>query len=138
MEITRRADYAIRMLIELAGRGDGAPVSARRLAELGGVPYAFARSVAHDLVAAGLAISRRGVAGGLALAREASSISLLDVVEATQGPVSVAVCARDPDWCERMGSCKVHGVWCGAGALLERYLASKDIASLVPSRKDGE
>lgn len=138
MEITRRADYAIRMLIELAAQGDGAPVSVRRLAELGGVPYAFARSVARDLVAAGLVTTRRGAAGGLGLARKASSISLLDVVEATQGPVSVATCARDPGWCERMGSCRVHGVWCGAGVLLERYLASKDIASLVPSGKDGE
>ena len=76
MEVSRRTDYAIRMLLELA-RSDGAPISVRSLAESQDVPYAFARGIQRELVAAGLVESRRGAHGGIVLARPAERISLL-------------------------------------------------------------
>lgn len=130
MNISRRTDYAIRMLMEV-GRRDGEPVSVRELAESQGVPYAFARSIQRDLVAAGFAESRRGAAGGLMLARPASTITLLDVVEAMQGPISCSVCTRDPDWCSRMGGCGIHSVWRGADELVRRYLGTRDLEGLL-------
>lgn len=130
MDITRRTDYAIRIMLELAA-ADGGPISVRTLAENGDVPYAFARSIARDLVAAGLVESRRGVAGGLVLARDAEKVSLLDVVEATQGRVSCSVCTNDPGWCKRMGGCNVHAVWAGADVLMREYLGSKSLGGLV-------
>jgi len=126
------------MVLELARRGGRRPVSVRQLADMGAVPYAFARSVARDLSSAGLVVAHRGVAGGLTLARGPGEITLLDILEATQGPIAVSVCVRDHAWCDRMGSCAVHDVWEQAGKLLEQYLASKDIASLVSRRMDGE
>ncbi len=64
MDITRRTDYAIRMLMELAV-SDECPVSVRVLAEKHAVPYAFARAVQRDLLTAGLVATTRGAAGGL-------------------------------------------------------------------------
>ncbi len=130
MVITRRTDYAIRMLMELARRS-GARVSVRELAETQGVPYAFARSIQRDLVEAGLAVSSRGSAGGLSLARAPADVSLLDVVEAMQGPVSCSVCTSDPDWCERLGGCGVHAVWRGADDLVREYLGNRDLEGLM-------
>lgn len=130
MEITRRTDYAIRLLLDLAAR-DTAPVSVRTLADETDVPYAFARGIQRELVSAGLVVSVRGAHGGMVLARPAEEITLLDVVEAMQGSISCAVCVRDREWCKRMGGCSVHAVWRGADELMAEYLASKTLAGLV-------
>lgn len=134
MNITRRTDYAIRMLLEVARTG-GAPVSVRDLAETQGVPYAFARSIQRELLAAGLVTALRGVAGGIVLARPANEITLLDVVEAMQGGVSCSVCTRDPDWCDRLGGCGIHKVWRGADELVRRYLEERDLAGLIAEER---
>jgi Rrf2 family protein len=130
MDITRRTDYAIRILMELARVGGG-PVSIRTLATSQGVPYAFARGIQHDLAAAGLIESRRGVTGGAVLARDPEDVSLLDVVRATQTSESCAVCTRDPRWCDRMGGCSVHAVWREADEMMAGYLGSKSLAGLI-------
>lgn len=131
MDITRRTDYAIRMMVALADAGDACPVSVRTLAETQGVPYAFARTVQRDLMAAGLVQATRGVRGGLCLARPASAVTLLEVVEATQGTPSIAVCSNNPEWCVRSGSCAVHSVWQEADALVRDHLASRTLEGLI-------
>jgi Rrf2 family protein len=130
MDISRRTDYAIRIMMELAGAADR-PLSVRFLAEKGDVPYAFARSIQRDLVASGLANSRRGAAGGITLAKPAGDISLLDIVQAIQGPVSCAICVADAAWCKRMGGCSVHRVWRHVDELVSDYLGSQSLAGLV-------
>jgi Rrf2 family protein len=132
VEVSRRSDYAIRMLLELA-RSDGAPISVRSLAESQDVPYAFARSIQRELVSAGLVESCRGAHGGIVLARPAEMISLLQVVEAMQGAPSCSVCTSDPDWCRRMRGCSVHGVWSEADRMVSEYLGSKSLAGLIGS-----
>ncbi len=134
MEITRRTDYAIRLMVALA-QGDGGPISVRQLAEEQHVPYAFARGIQRDLVAAGLAETKRGARGGLCLARPAAEITLLDVIEAVEGPIALNMCTADPDWCQRMGSCSVHQVWRGADDLVRQYFGSKSLAGLVRGRE---
>lgn len=131
MQVTRRTDYAIRMLLQLAKAEHSVPLSVRTLAEDQDVPYAFARSIQRDLVSAGLVTAHRGVAGGLTLARPAGDITALEVVEAVQGPVSCSVCTSDPDWCGRRERCRLHHVWEGADDLLREYLGSKTLAGLV-------
>jgi Rrf2 family protein len=132
VSITRRTDYAIRMLTTLAEAERECPVSVRLLAEAGGVPYSFARAVQRDLVAAGLVTATRGVTGGLCLTRPPAGITLLEIVEATQGPPSISVCAADPEWCGRSGSCATHRVWCETDALVREHLSKKTLAGLVP------
>ncbi len=130
MEVTRRTDYAIRLLLELARVGGG-PLSVRELADRQGVPYAFARGIQRELVKAGLAVARRGAQGGIALARPAADITLLDIASAMQGDVSCSVCSRDPKWCDRMGGCEVHKVWREVDSMVGEYLATKSLAGLL-------
>ena len=132
MEVSRRTDYAIRILLELA-RSDGEPLSVRALAETQDVPYAFARGIQRELVASGLVESRRGAHGGIFLARPAEMISLLEVVEAMQGAPSCSVCTSDPGWCKRVGGCAVHGVWSEADKLVSDYLGTRSLAGLIDS-----
>lgn len=137
MEVSRRTDYAIRLLMELAVVGGG-PLSVRELAERGDVPYSFARSIQRELLGAGLVESRRGVKGGIVLARPAADITLLDVLDATQPGTSCSVCTRDPGWCNRMNGCEVHKVWAELDALVRDRLRNRSIEGLVGDRKAGE
>jgi Rrf2 family protein len=134
VEITRRTDYAIRMLMELARKGGG-PVSVRTLAESQGVPYAFARGIQRDLVSAGILVSRRGAAGGAVLVRSAADVSILDVVHATQMSSACADCTRSSTACDRMGGCSVHRVWRQADEMLAEYLGSKSLAGLIDQER---
>jgi Rrf2 family protein len=132
VEVSRRTDYAIRILLELA-RSDGAPISVRALAKNQDVPYAFARGIQRELVASELVESQRGAQGGIFLARPAEEISLLDVVEAMQGAPSCSVCTSDPNWCKRVGGCSVHGIWSEADKMVSEYLGTKSLAGLIDS-----
>lgn len=134
LEITRRTDYAIRLMQELARSGEG-PVSVRALAEKQGVPYAFARAVQRDLSVAGLIRTTRGAKGGAVLSRPSDQIDLYQIVVATQGTPSVSVCTADPEWCKFAGGCSVHRVWQGADELMREYLKDKTLAGLVSDQR---
>lgn len=131
MEITRHTDYAIRMLLSLARAPEGQPLSARELGRMQDVPYAFARGIASKLVRAGFATSRRGGGGGVVLARPANEITVLSVIESTEGNVGLGLCTHDPDYCHRVDGCAMHQVWMEAEAQLRTFLAARTIADLV-------
>ncbi|MDR1712787.1 MAG: Rrf2 family transcriptional regulator [Coriobacteriales bacterium] len=133
MEISRRTDYAIRLIAALT-LSRGTPLSVREAAEMQDVPYAFARSIQHDLVRAGFLNTIRGAQGGMVLAVDPAELTLYTLIEAVQGPVSVAICATDREWCQRHRGCPFHQVWLGANDLLSNYLKSVSIQQLI----DGE
>jgi Rrf2 family protein len=87
MKLTRACGYALHALGYLAARGDGPPVASHDIAEARGAPEKFLLKVLRPLVRAGLLRSLKGPGGGYRLARPASQITLLEVVEAVDGPV---------------------------------------------------
>ena len=132
MAITWRTDYAIRLLCEIAKLGPGARDTVRHTADTVSVPYDYARTIARDLVTAGLLKSRRGVGGGIELARSAEQISILDIMRAMDDEASLSLCTADPAICERSDSCPIHaGVWRGLDALIEQYLSQRTLADAV-------
>ncbi|MDR0350887.1 MAG: Rrf2 family transcriptional regulator [Coriobacteriales bacterium] len=133
MEISRRTDYAIRLIAALL-QNEGRPLSVRKAAAAQGVPYAFARSIQHDLVCSGIVLSLRGAHGGMMLAADPAELTLLDLIETVQGPVSVAICALDKDWCDRREGCGFHKVWEGANNILKDYLSSVTIQELLEGK----
>jgi Rrf2 family protein len=133
MEISRRTDYAIRLIAALL-LNDGKPLSVREAATMQDVPYAFARSIQHDLVRSGILSSVRGAQGGMLLAVDPQDLTLYRLIETVQGPVSVAICTTDAEWCARHKGCQFHAVWNGINAIMEDYLSSVSIKDLL----DGE
>jgi len=111
MEIKRRTDYAIRMLLTMAKHDSFEPLSISQISRSDEVPYQFARSIQHDLAQAGILTTTRGAHGGSRLAKPADQISLFDIVRAMQGPLVFSPCEIDPSWCQRFESCTVHNVW---------------------------
>lgn len=131
MDITRRCDYACRILRAVC-RNEGRRISVSEIAEVEDIPYSFARSIQHDLVKAGFLATTRGARGGVALARPLGDVTVLEVLEAVEGPLSLSPCSQDARFCERSASCAYRRVWCGADRLLADYFGKITLADLFP------
>jgi Rrf2 family protein len=131
LELTHRGDYGIRAMLALARTPDGRPVSVSTIAADHRIPVRFLPSAMADLVAAGLVEGTTGRTGGYRLARRASTISLLDVIEALEGDPRRTTCVLRGSACQVAGICDVHTVFAAAQeALLER-LAATTLAEIV-------
>jgi Rrf2 family protein len=101
--ITRETDYALRALGRLALCDSNMPVS--KLAEMEDIPTVFLRKIMQRLQKQGFVASRQGALGGYKLVVDPGELSLLDVVEAVQGPVSINACLTDEGICARIEWC---------------------------------
>lgn len=131
MQLTRAADYAVRVMIHLATLPPGSRVQRNTLAEATSVPESFMSKVLQGLVRARLISSRRGLDGGFELAVPAGEVSLLQVVEAIEGPVQLNFCLAADQSCERRTSCAAHIVWAEAQAAMTKVLRTAIIANLA-------
>jgi len=129
--INWRTDYAIRMLYELAKQGPEVRDTVRHTAELADVPYDYARTIARDLVNAELLKSRRGVGGGIELAKPAADITMLDIFNAMGEPTSLSLCTQGRV-CSRSVLCTIHsGVWRELDDLIEQHLEKATLGDAV-------
>lgn len=134
MNISRKTDYALRMLSMLADDENGL-LSVRTAAEEVDVPYSFARSIQHGLVQAGIIESLRGVHGGMRLKADPRNVTMRQIVEAVQGPLVMNDCTGGERACPRMECCCYHPIWAGAQALLRDYLDSVTLHDVVTCTK---
>ena len=91
MKISRTTGYALQAAMYLAKSTPGTPVPCSQLAQNGGMPERFLLQILRSLVTHGVLQSTRGVDGGYCLKRSAEETSLLDVVEAVEGPLAFVV-----------------------------------------------
>jgi Rrf2 family protein len=99
------------------------------------LPLSFVRRVVARLGAAGLLTTTRGLKGGIALARPAAEISLLDVVLAMGDPVTLNKCLDPDHTCPLSFSCPAHVAWGEATEILETHLASVRFDALAGGRR---
>jgi Rrf2 family protein len=95
------------------------------------IPEHFLGKIAARLARAGIVDLIQGKNGGLRLARAAAEVSLLDVVEAVIGPISLNDCVLRPKSCRRQPTCPFHVVWCHANRQLRENLGSADFETLT-------
>ncbi|HEX3539069.1 MAG TPA: Rrf2 family transcriptional regulator [Acidimicrobiales bacterium] len=130
MQISARADYAIRALAELAAAGAG-PVKGERLAQAQQIPAKFLENILSELRHAGLLLSQRGADGGYWLARAPSEITLADIIRAVDGPLA-NVRGQRPDTIGYEGSAaQLSEVWIAVRASLRSVLEHVTLAELV-------
>lgn len=118
MRLTNEADYALRIMRLLAATVTGdcpdikcdgdcgitcdGKIDARTLSEKTGVPQRFALKILRKLTGGGLAQSYKGANGGYALAKPASEISMKDVIELIDGPISISRCLSEGNECDEV------------------------------------
>jgi Rrf2 family protein len=111
MQITRQADYAIRAVLYLARLGTNQRAATSTVAQEMRIPPSFLAKIISQLSIAGLLHTSRGARGGVTLARNAKDISMLDVVEAIDGPILLNECVADPSTCTFEDDCPLHPIW---------------------------
>ena len=129
MDITRRSDYACRILRALCTH-EGEFRSVAEIAKEEDIPYSFARSIQHDLVKAGLLRTERGARGGVTMAVKCADVTLYDVMLTVQDKFGISPCSQDPKYCEKSTCCQYHGIWCKADMMLAEYFKSITLADL--------
>ncbi|NLE22424.1 MAG: Rrf2 family transcriptional regulator [Actinobacteria bacterium] len=132
LQLTRGAEYAIRAMTYLAHYPEGHVASLHEIGEAQDIPESFLAKILQSLVRSGLAVSQRGAHGGFALARPATEITMQQVIEAIDGPISVNQCVLSPEDCGRSASCTVHVAWVRAQEQLMDVLGSVTLESLAP------
>lgn len=132
MTLSKRGDYVVRSALCLARAYAGGEYRKIRevVAEMD-VPQTFASQILADLVRAGLATSRAGKAGGYRLVRPPADVSLLEVVEAGEGPLRSERCALGEGPCRWEQVCPLHETWGAAAAALRETLAKTNLAAIV-------
>jgi Rrf2 family protein len=91
MKLSRTVAYALQATLQLAQSGDHRPVPCSRLASEGKMPERFLLQILRNLVTHGILCSTRGVDGGYTLDREPEEISLLEIIEAIEGPITPVI-----------------------------------------------
>jgi Rrf2 family protein len=109
LRLSKKADYALIAMKHLALRGDRSSSSAREIAALYDIPIELMAKVLQRLVRRGLLASHQGTRGGYHLARVPAQISVADVIQAIDGPVTVTACSSDTTGqCEQFAKCNVR------------------------------
>jgi len=130
MEITRQADYAIRIVLDLATTDGGRVVRSEDVARRQLVPRAYFTKVVQTLARAGYVRTLRGARGGIHLAKDPQAITLRQLIEAVEGPIRLNRCVAGGA-CVLERTCAAHPVWERIQDVLVRELDSATVAQMV-------
>lgn len=132
IRMTRLTDYGIVLLTWMAREEDGGVHNARDLSREVRLPLPTVNKILKTLTRQGLLESHRGVKGGYSLARSPRSISVLDVITATEGPVALTECSTEPrSGCEHEGTCPVEEPWQRINRVIRRALEKVTLAEMA-------
>ncbi len=123
MRITQEADYALRIVSQLAITHT--VCGAAELAETTGVPARFAHKILRKLLQAGIVRSYTGAKGGYTLLRPADELTMREVIEEIDGPIEITKCADEHYVCSKNGACKASCIYHRVFRALARDVAEK-------------
>ena len=131
MRITRKSDYGLRAMVELARRFGEAPVSIGEIAASQGIPDPFLEKIMQELKGAGLIRATHGRGGGYSLRRPPEAISVKEVIEALEGPVALVNCLDASLRCEIERGCPTSAFWAIINERFERALGETTLRDLL-------
>ena len=134
MQLTRKGDYAIRVVLDLAAHPPGTIVGLQGVGRRQGVPRAFLFKIVQSLANAGLVRTFRGIRGGARLEQPSVQVTLRQVIEAVEGPIRLNRCVLRPGDCPRDQVCPVHSEWCRLQRLLIAELDAVNFAALATAQ----
>lgn len=128
--LTRNTDYAVRAICTIASQ-DGRTVSAAEIVGELKMPKQFMRKILQSLNKAGIVRSVKGAGGGFALAHDPYRITLADVIEVFQGPLSINECVFKKRACPNIKDCPLRARITSIEDHVERELRATSIGSLL-------
>jgi Rrf2 family protein len=134
MRISAKADYAVRAMVELAANNDEKPVKAERIATAQDIPLNFLENILGELRHAGLVRSHRGAEGGFRLAKDASAVTVADIIRAVEGPLA-SVRGAPPEESQYNGASEsLPKVWIAVRAALRSVVEEVTVADIAGSK----
>ena len=130
IRLTKAGEYGLRAVRYLVENVDKSRISIGDISENKKIPEPFVRKLFKPLVQQGIINSTRGVSGGVRLARDPKEITILEVVEALEGPLALNECLLEDSTCEFLDECGMHNVWEEAQAAMAKVLRSKNLTDL--------
>ena len=131
MQLTRAADYAVRVMIHLATLPTPARTLLPALATATGAPKSFLSKVLQALCRAGFIASRRGQAGGFEILPAGREASIRNEIEAIEGPICLNLCLTTGVSCNRKSYCPAHPIWEKAQEAMLSVLSAATVAELA-------
>lgn len=135
MIITRATEYAIRAVLHLSKQPHGEIVLKKDICRTQDITPAFLTKILQPLIKAGIVGSQRGVGGGFYLVKSPQEITLLDIVQAEEGPIHLNLCLIEGEGCERDMYCPLHGAWKEVRQEMLAILARHTFAQLVDQER---
>ena len=111
MRLSRKSDYALRAIRHLSNLPTDRLGSINSISEAEVVPREFLAKILKDLTRSGILVSYQGVTGGYRLARPPKEITMLDVIEAIDGPVHLNLCTEGKNCCDMSDTCPMRVFW---------------------------
>ena len=130
MKLSRTVAYALQATLQLAQSEKGRPVPCSQLAAEGRMPERFLLQILRNLVTHGILQSTRGVDGGYRLVRSPHDISILEVIEAIDGPIDSGMSA--PDGLPEASQSQLCHALADVARMARQQLAAVKIANLMP------
>ena len=137
MKLSTKGRYGLRILLDVALHGGEAPRLAREIASSQGISEKYISRLIIALRRAGLVVSVRGAKGGYRLGRDPESITLLDVVEAMEGRISLVSCVQKPGLCAKVPTCPARKAWVGVNAKIRAAFAETTLAEILKFQPSG-
>lgn len=131
MQITRQADYAVRAVLHLARMNGSTRAATSQVAKEQHIPPSFLAKIISQLSIAGLLHTSRGARGGVTMAREPKDVTLLEVIEAIDGPIILNECVGENSICTFEEDCPLRPVWCEAQEELVGRLKNTNFQQLL-------
>lgn len=131
MRITMAAEYAVRCVIYLARKGEGVLTTRQEVAAGADIPAKFLSKIAQDLAKSDIIDIKQGARGGYLLRRPPEAITMLEVVEAIIGTITLNECTVRPDTCPASAVCAANRVWSRAREQVRDTLRRASFADLI-------
>jgi Rrf2 family protein len=131
MQVTRAADYGIRVMIHMATLPAHERALLPALARATGAPQSFLSKVLQALCRAGFIASQRGQSGGFEILPLGRKASVSSVIEAIEGPIHLNLCLASNHSCKRKSFCPAHPVWASAQEAMLKVLNTATVAELA-------
>ncbi len=109
--ISKKAEYAIKILAELARRGENRFQSSREVARAHEIPPTLVAQLVSQMQKKGLIESSRGARGGIRLAVDPREITIKQAVEIFDGTIGISRCLKAEDYCPKSTTCPLHQIW---------------------------
>lgn len=135
MKLSTKCRYGLRAVLDISRKYGKTPAKRKDIAKRENLSPSYLENILLVLRNSKIVETTRGVNGGYVLTRQPSSITVYEIVNALEGPLTIVDCVEKPKGCERAGACITRLVWCEVASAVRKVLEGITLQSLLDKEK---